>query len=170
MLTGGGTTFSLIEHAAAAIASGVCHTVLISTGDSLRSGLPKEKAMNTQASTGHSQFETPYGPTVPALYALIARAHMDRYGTTSEQLAKIAVAYRKHASLNPAAQMRHLITVEDVVNSRMIADPLHLLDCSLISDGGAAVIVTSAERAREFKQEPIYLLQVCLLHLGLLCC
>ncbi|WP_338448482.1 thiolase [Niallia oryzisoli] len=160
VLTGGGTTFSLIEHAAAAIASGICHTVLISTADSLRSGLTKEKAMNTQASTGHSQFESPYGPTVPSLYALIARAHMDRYGTTSEQFARIAVACRKHANLNPAAQMRELITVEDVVNSRMIADPLHLLDCSLISDGGAAVIVTSAELASEFKQKPIYMLGV----------
>ena len=158
--TGGGTTFSLIEHAASAIASGICHTVLISTADSLRSGLTKEKAMNSQASTGHSQFESPYGPTVPSLYALIARAHMHQYGTTSEQLAKIAVACRKHANLNPAAQMQKLITVEDVVNSRMIADPLHLLDCSLISDGGAAIIVTSAERANAFKQKPIYLLGV----------
>ena len=158
--TGGGTTFSLIEHAASAIASGICHTVLISTADSLRSGLTKEQAMNSQASTGHSQFESPYGPTVPSLYALIARAHMHQYGTTSEQLAKIAVACRKHANLNPAAQMQKLITVEDVVNSRMIADPLHLLDCSLISDGGAAIIVTSAERANAFKQKPIYLLGV----------
>lgn len=158
--TGGGTTFSLIEHAASAIASGICHTVLISTADSLRSGLTKEKAMNSQAATGHSQFESPYGPTVPSLYALIARAHMHQYGTTSEQLAKIAVACRKHANLNPAAQMQKLITVEDVVNSRMIADPLHLLDCSLISDGGAAIIVTSAERANAFKQKPIYLLGV----------
>lgn len=158
--TGGGTTFSLIEHAASAIASGICHTVLISTADSLRSGLTKEKAMNSQAATGHSQFESPYGPTVPSLYALIARAHMHQYGTTSEQFAKIAVACRKHANLNPAAQMQKLITVEDVVNSRMIADPLHLLDCSLISDGGAAIIVTSAERANAFKQKPIYLLGV----------
>lgn len=160
VITGGGTTFSLIEHAASAIAAGICHTVLISTADSLRSGLSKEQAMNSQASTGHSQFESPYGPTVPALYALIARAHMETYGTTSEQFAKIAVACRKHANLNPAAQMRELITVEDVLKSRMIADPLHLLDCSLISDGGAAVIVTSAERAKSFKQEPIYILGV----------
>lgn len=158
--TGGGTTFSLVEHAAAAIVAGLCHTVLIVTADSLRSGLSKEAAMKSQASTGHPQFESIYGPTVPALYALIARAHMEKYGTTSEQFAKIAVTCRKHASLNPTAQKRELISVEDVLTSRMIADPLHLLDCSLISDGGSAVIVTSAERARAFKQDPIYLLGV----------
>lgn len=160
VITGGGTTFSLIEHAASVIAAGLCQTVLISTADSLRSGLSKEQAMNSQATTGHSQFESPYGPTVPALYALIARAHMEKYGTTSEQFAKIAVACRKHASLNPAAQMREPISVDDVLQSRMIADPLHLLDCSLISDGGSAIIVTSAERAKEYKQEPIYILGV----------
>ncbi|SFD43168.1 Acetyl-CoA acetyltransferase [Lentibacillus persicus] len=158
--TSGGTTFSLIHHAASAIVTGVCDTVLITMGDSLRSGLSKEQAMNAQASTGHSQFEAPYGPSVPSLYALIARAHMAEFGTTSEQLAHISVAARKHANLNPAAQMRDLITVEDVVNSRMIADPLHLYDCSQISDGGSAVILTSAEKAKNYSKQPIYLLGV----------
>lgn len=158
--TGGGTTFSLIHHAATAIAQGICDTVLISMADSLRSGLTKEKVMNQQASTGHPQFESPYGPSVPSLYALIARAHMAEFGTTSEQFASISVTARKHANLNPAAQMRELITVEDVVNSRMIADPLHLLDCSLISDGGSAVILTSSERTAKNSSDPIYLLGV----------
>jgi len=158
--TGGGTTFSLLQHAASAIVSGVCNTVLITMADSLRSGLSKEKAMNMQASTGHPQFESPYGPSVPSLYALIARAHMAEYGTTSEQFASISVAARKHAHLNPAAQMRELISVEDVINSKMIADPLHLLDCSLISDGGSAIIVTSVEKAKELSVNPIYLLGV----------
>src|SRR5699024_845519 len=108
----------------------------------------------------HSQFESPYGPSVPSLYALIARAHMDEYGTTAEQFAAISVAARKHANLNPAAQMREIITVEDVLNSRMIADPLHLLDCYLISDGGASMIMTSAENAKEFPQALIYSLGV----------
>lgn len=157
---GGGTTFSALHQAASAIMSGMCNTVLITMGDSLKSGLSRNQAMAMQASTGHSQFEIPYGPTVPALYALIARAHMGKYGTTSEQFAKISVACRKHASLNPAAQMREIITVEDVLNSRMIADPLHLLDCSLVSDGGSAIILTSAERASEFPNQPIYLLGV----------
>jgi acetyl-CoA acetyltransferase len=116
--------------------------------------------MLMQSSTGHGQFEQPYGPTVPAYYALIAQAHMARYGTTPEQFARIAVACRKHAALNPTAQMREPITVEDVVNSRLIADPLHLLDCSLVSDGGSAVVLTSAERAADFPHAPVYMLGV----------
>jgi acetyl-CoA acetyltransferase len=157
---GGGTTFSILHHAASAIVTGMCDTVLISMADSLRSGLSREQAMLMQSSTGHAQFEQPYGATVPAYYALIAQAHMARFGTTEEQFARIAVACRRHASLNPAAQMRDLITVDDVVNSRMIADPLHLLDCSLVSDGGSAVILTSAERAADFPHAPVYLLGV----------
>ena len=157
---GGSTTFSILHHAASAIATGMCNTVLITMADSLRSGLTRQQAMTMQSSTGHPQFETPYGATVPAYYALIARAHMDKYGTTSEQLAAIAVACRKHAALNPAAEMRTPITVEDVINSRMIADPLHLLDCSLVSDGGSAIIMTSAERAKDFPHHPVYLLGV----------
>ena len=157
---GGGTTFSILHHAASAIVTGMCDTVLITMADSLRSGLSREQAMLMQSSTGHGQFEQPYGPTVPAYYALIAQAHMARYGTTPEQFARIAVACRKHAALNPTAQMREPITVEDVVNSRLIADPLHLLDCSLVSDGGSAVILTSAERAADFPHAPVYMLGV----------
>jgi acetyl-CoA acetyltransferase len=157
---GGGTTFSILHHAASAIVTGLCDTVLITMADSLRSGLSREQAMLMQSSTGHGQFERPYGPTVPAYYALIAQAHMARYGTTAEQFARVAVACRKHASLNPAAQMREPITVEDVLESRLIADPLHLLDCSLVSDGGSAVILTSAERAADFPHPPVYLLGV----------
>ncbi len=155
---GGGTTFSSLQHAATAIASGVCETVLITMADSLRTGLSREQAKKMQASTGHPEFEIPYGPTVPAFYALIARAHMDTYGTTPEQFAAVAVSGRNHAALNPNAQMRELISIEDVLNSRLIADPLHLLDCSLVSDGGAAVILTSAERASNFPHHPVYIL------------
>ncbi|NKB39119.1 MAG: thiolase family protein [Gammaproteobacteria bacterium] len=157
---GGSSTFSVMHHAASAILTGVCDTVLISMADSLRSGLSREQAMLVQASTGHAQFESPYGPTVPAYYALIAQAHMHKYGTTAEQYAAIAVACRKHAALHPAAQKKDPITVEDVLESRMIADPLHLLDCSLVSDGGSAIIMTSAERAADFPHQPLYLLGV----------
>ena len=155
---GGGTTFSGIHHAAMAIATGVCNTVLISMADCLRTGLSRDQAMAIQSSTGHPQFEIPWGPTVPAYYALIARAHMHAYGTTAEQLAAVAVNGRTHASRNPNAQMRELISIDDVLGSRMIADPLHLLDCSLVSDGGAAVILTSAERAVDMRNNPVYLL------------
>ncbi len=157
-VAGGGTTFSSIQNAALAITAGVCETVLVTMADSLSTGLSREQAMATQASTGHPEFETPYGPMVPAFYALIARAHMDEFGTTPEQLAAVAVNARKHAGRNPNAQMRAPINVEDVLNSRMIADPLHLLDCSLVSDGGAAVILTSAERAKDFPHPPVYIL------------
>ncbi len=155
---GGGTTFAAVQNAAAAIASGLCHTVLVSMADSIRTGLSREQALAVQSSTGHPEFEIPYGPTVPAYYALIARAHMERYGTTEEQFAAVAVSCRAHAARNPDAEMREPITVEDVLSSRMIADPLHLLDCSLVSDGGAAVVLTSAERAHDFPHAPVWVL------------
>ena len=155
---GGGTTFSIIHHAASAIITGMADIVLVSMADSLRSGLTRDQALLVQSSTGHPEFEQPFGPTVPAYYALIARAHMAQYGTTAEQLAQVAVSGRAHAALNPAAQMRDPITVADVLASRMIADPLHLLDCSLVSDGGSAIVLTSAEVARDLAQPPVYLL------------
>ena len=155
---GGGTTFGVLQQAVAAIHAGLCTTVLVSMADRLRSGLSREQAMAVQSSCGHPQFERPYGPTVPALYALIAQAHMAAYGTTPEQLAAVAVSARTHASRHPEAQMRTPLTIDDVLGSRMIADPLHLLDCSLVSDGGAAVILTAAERVGEFARDPVYIL------------
>jgi len=158
--TGGGTTLAIMHHAASAIATGVCNTVLITMADNMLSGLSRDRAIEAMSTAGHAQFERPYGPPIPGFYALIAQAHMHAYGTTSEQLAAVAVACRKHASLNPAAQMRQPITIDDVLNSKMIAHPLHLLDCSLVSDGGAAVVMTSAERAKDFKSRPVYMLGV----------
>ena len=95
---------------------------------------------------------------MPVSYAFLARAHMHEFGTTEEQLASVAVTTRAHAALNPAAEKRDLITVRDVLESRLIADPLHLLDCSLVSDGGSAVVVTRADRAADHPHRPIYLL------------
>ena len=155
---GGGTTFSVIHHAASAIVTGMAEIVVVAMADCMRTGLSREQSLVVQASTGHPQFEQPYGPTVPAYYALIAQAHMAEYGTTQTQFAEIAVAARRHAQLNSAAQMRDPITIDDVLSSRLIADPLHLLDCSLVSDGGAAIILTSAEKAKDFQQTPVYLL------------
>ena len=155
---GGGTTFSVIHHAASAIVTGMAEIVVVAMADCMRTGLSREQSLVVQASTGHPQFEQPYGPTVPAYYALIAQAHMAEYGTTQTQFAEIAVAARRHAQLNSAAQMRDPITIDDVLSSRLIADPLHLLDCSLVSDGGAAIVLTSAEKAKDFQQTPVYLL------------
>ncbi|GAB3311196.1 thiolase C-terminal domain-containing protein [Haliea atlantica] len=155
---GGGTTFSIIHHAASAIATGMADVVVVAMADSLRSGLSRQQAMLVQSSTGHPQYEQPWGLTVPAYYALAGQAHMAEYGTRPEHFAEVAVACRAHAALNPAAQKRDPISVEDVLNSRMIADPLHLLDCSLVSDGGSAIVLTSAERAKDFPHAPVYLL------------
>jgi len=155
---GGATTFAVLYQAALAIDAGVCDTVLIAMADSLRSGLSREQAMVMQSSSGHPQYETPYGATVPGYYALIARAYQHEYGGKPEHFAAVAVTARAHAALHPGAQMREPITVEDVLASRLIADPLRLLDCSLVSDGGAAVVLTSAERARDRPHAPVYLL------------
>lgn len=158
--SGGGTTLAVMHHAASAIITGMCNTVLITMADSQITGMSRSKAIEAMAGAGHPQFERPYGAPIPAFYALVARAHQHAFGTTDEQRAAVAVACRKHASMNPAAQMRDPITIDDVLKSRLIADPLHLLDCSLVSDGGGAIIMTSAERARDFKKKPAYLLGI----------
>jgi acetyl-CoA acetyltransferase len=158
--SGGGTTLAILHHAASAITTGMCNTVLITMADSQVAGMSWDKAIEAMSTAGHPQFERPYGSPIPAVYALLARAHEHAYGTTAAQRAAVAVACRKHASMNPAAPMREPITVENVLNSRLIADPLHLLDCSLVSDGGAALVMTSAERARDFPKKPVYLLGV----------
>lgn len=157
---GGGTTFSILQHAAAAIATGQCDTVLVTMADCLRTGLSREQSMVMQSASGHPEFERPYGATVPAYYALAAQAHMHQFGTTAEDFAHIAVICREHACANPAASMQKPLQVEDVLASPMIADPLRMLDCSLVSDGGAAVVLTSAERARDLPNPPAYVLGV----------
>jgi len=102
------------------------------------------------------EFEMPLGAIAPAqLYAPMARRHMEQYGTTSEQLGEIAVSTRNNAILNGNAMMTKPMTIEDHQASRMISDPLRLFDCSLESDGGAAVVVSAAERARDMKASPV---------------
>ena len=156
--TGGGTTFMAINMAVAAIAAGMADTIVVAMADSLRSFMTRDQAMVVQSSSGHPHYEQPYGPTVPAYYALIARAHMDRFGTTEAQFAEAAVSCRAWANQHPNAQKRELITVDDVLQSRPIADPLKVLDCSLVSDGGAAVVITRRERAQAGPHQPIYVL------------
>ncbi len=155
---GGGATFTVLYQAALAIQAGLCEVVVISMADSLRTGLTREQAMVMQSSSGHAQYETPYGCTVPGYYALVAQAYMHEFGARPEDFATVAVQARTHASLHPGAEMRTPITVDDVLDSRLIADPLRLLDCSLVSDGGAAVVLTSAERAADLSQPPVFLL------------
>ena len=156
--TGGGTTYSALRQAAAYIREGMSQTVVFVMADSMRSFITRERAMVIQASAGHATFEQPYGPTVPAYYALIAQAHIARFGTTEAQFAEAMVSSRAWAALNPRAQYQERVTVSDVLASKPIADPLKMLDCSIVSDGGAAIILTSSERAKDLCDLPIELL------------
>ena len=157
--TGGGTIIAALSHAVSAIETGLCETVLLAAADNWLSAFSREKMVELMAANaGHQQFEIPYGSFVPGLYALYAQAQMKRYGTTSEQFAKVAVTARKFAALHPGAQMRTPITIADVHESKKVAEPLHLLDCALISDGGAAIVVTASGRARDLRSKPVYVL------------
>lgn len=154
---GGASPVAMACHAAAAISTGMCNNVLCVYGENFLTGFktPRHGRLNW----GGEDFEQPYGLIgAPGAYALAARRHMHEYGTTSEQFGAVAVAMRKHASLNPIAAMREPITLEDHQKSRMVTDPFRLLDCCLVSDGGAAVVVTSAERAKNLKHPPVYIM------------
>ncbi len=152
---GGASFVAHTAHAAAAIHAGLCDVCLVVFGSTVASSRP---TMNGGGGDSCDQYEIPFGPTTVGAYAMIAQRHMHEYGTTSEQLAEIAVTMRLHASMNPVAKYRDPITVEDVLASRIISSPLHLLDCCIISDGGGALVITSAERARDMKKKPIYIL------------
>lgn len=155
----GGCSFMVhVEHAMAAIVAGLCEVALITHGESgySRIGMPAPRWGDDSTS---AQFELPYGTLGPASgYGLMAARHMHEYGTTSEQLAEVAVATRKWAQLNPRALHREPLTIDDVLASRLIAWPFHLLDCCLVTDGGGACVVTSAERARDLPKKPVYVL------------
>jgi acetyl-CoA acetyltransferase len=154
----GGASFEAhIEHAVAGIEAGLFEVALITYGSTQRSDRQRGRDMPFFRLT--EQYEGPFGlPTPVGAYALAAMRHMVEYGTTSQQLAEIAVATRKWATLNENAMMRDPITIEDVLNSRWIAEPLHLLDCCLVTDGGGAVVVTSATRARNTRKKPVWVL------------
>ena len=156
----GASGAAMIHHAAMAVASGQCHTVLCVAGQNLLTNRTRASAVQTMAESGaaHPQFEVPYGPLVASNYALIAQRHRHEYGTTEEQMAEVAVTMRRHASLNPNAHQTKPITLRDVLDSPMITSPLKRFDCALVSDGAAAAIVTSADRARDLKQKPVRLL------------
>ncbi len=159
----GGAAFEFhVQHAAAAISAGLCETALICYAETRLSDRKKGMAMNFAtgaAQEPEEQFEIPYGCWVPIpTYALATQRHMYQYGTTSEQLAEIAVATRKWASLNPAAAMRDPLSIEDVLASPMMCTPLRLRDCCLVNDGGGAVIVTTAERAKDLRKKPVWVL------------
>jgi len=155
---GGSSFVAHVTHAAAAISAGLCSVALVTYGSTASS---ERFAVGTGGGFSidpPDQFENPYGPTLVGSYALVAQRHMHEFGTTPEQLAEIAVTVRRHASLNPAAKFRDRITVDDVLASRIVSSPLHLLDCCIITDGGGAVVVTGAERAHDLKKPPVRIL------------
>ena len=155
--TGGSSYVLHVGHAAEAIAAGKCQVALITLA-----GRPRAEGMatgtaprNYGSAAPDVQFETPFGPTTVNMYAMCAMRHMYEYGTTSEQLAWIKVAASHHAQHNPHALLRDVVTVEEVVGSPMIADPLHRLDCCVITDGGGALVVVSPDVAKRLARPRI---------------
>jgi acetyl-CoA C-acetyltransferase len=163
---GGSAPILHVAHAAEAIAAGRCNVALITLAGRPRAAMAAAAAARAGSATGKSAlalrapdpdapelaFELPYGPATQNLYAMVAKRHMYEFGTTSEQLAWIKVAASHHAQYNERALLRNIVTVEEVVNSPMVSDPLHRLDCCVMSDGGGALIVTRPEIARELKR------------------
>ncbi|WP_269304227.1 acetyl-CoA acetyltransferase [Aeromicrobium sp. HA] len=154
--TGGSSFLAHVRHAAAAIHAGLCEVALIAYGSNQRSA-----AGGLVASGGAHvmPYETPFGPRLPVSgYALAAARHMHQYGTTREDLAEVAVAARQWAQLNPAAFAQGDLTINDVMQARMVSSPLSVLDCCLVTDGGGAVVMTSAERALDLPQPAVHYL------------
>ena len=157
----GGCSFMLhVRHAVAAIEAGHCTTVLITHGESGRSGVGRGGFFGGGGGASLAgQFEMPYGPNGPTtMFTIGVLRYMKEYGLTHEQLASVAVVQREWAGLNPRASYREPITVADVLESRMIAYPFHKLECCLVTDGGGALILTAAERAADFPTKPVYIL------------
>ena len=157
----GGCSFMLhVRHAVAAIEAGHCKTVLITHGESGRSGVGRGGFFGGGGGASLAgQFEMPYGPNGPTtMFTVGVLRYMKEFGLTHEQLASVAVVQREWAGLNPRAMYREPITVADVLESRMIAYPFHKLECCLVTDGGGALILTAAERAIDFPTKPVYIL------------
>ena len=155
----GGCSFMIhVRHAAAAIEAGLAHTILITHGESGRSRIGNP-ARPVSAQSLNGQFEQPFGPMgPPSMFTIPVLRYMKTYGVTEEQIAQVSVVQREWAAKNPRATFKTPITTEDVLNSRMIAWPFRLLMCCLVTDGGGALILTSAERAKDFKTKPVYIL------------
>jgi acetyl-CoA acetyltransferase/uncharacterized OB-fold protein len=151
----GGSSFEYhVAQAQAAIEAGLCTTAVIAYGSTQRSVGRRQASVREV-----NPYETPFKPFLPAsAYAMAARRHMHAYGTTREQLAAVAVAAREWAQLNPAAWDRKPLTIEDVLKARPISEPFTVRDCCLSTDGGGAIVVTSADRAKSLKKPPAYVL------------
>lgn len=158
-LSGGSAWETYVEHAAMAIAAGRCEVALLVYGSNQRTGRGRGIGTSTRGhAKGPRQFEVPYGTATVVEYALAAQRYLHDFGATPDQLAAVAVATRRHAGANPRAMYRDPITVDDVLTSRSIAEPLHLLDCCVISDGGGAVVLTTLDRARDLPKGAVRVL------------
>jgi acetyl-CoA C-acetyltransferase len=146
---GGSAPILHVAHAAAAIAAGRCNVALITLAGRPRAAGAALSLKAPDPDAPELAFELPFGPATQNLYGMVAKRHMHEFGTTSEQLAWIKVAASHHAQHNPNAMLRNVVTVEEVVNSPMVSDPLHRLDCCVMSDGGGAIIVARPEIARD---------------------
>lgn len=156
----GGCSFMLhVRHAMTAIEVGLCSTVLITHGESGKSRVGVNRGGGRGPTSLNGQFEVPYGVMgPPSMFTIPVLRYLKETGTTMEQLASIAVVQREWAAMNPRAYMKDPISVDDVLNSRMIAWPFRLLMCCLVTDGGGALIITSADRAKDFPNKPVYIL------------
>jgi acetyl-CoA C-acetyltransferase len=155
---GGAAPIVHVGHAVQAIRAGKCDVALITLAGLPRQAVAGGLGMEGPTTAPESGFEDPFGVMVPAMYALAAQRHMYEYGTTSAQLAEIRVAAAHHAQYNPNAYFQKPVTVEEVLASRMIADPLHLLDCCVITDGGGALVVVSPEVAQDLSRRSVEVL------------
>ena len=165
----GGTSFLVhVRHAAAAIASGLCETVLVAMAESGRNRVGEQTGRigdvasmsgGRRDSSFPGQFESIYGVAGPTTqFGMGVLRYMKETGLTHEQLASVPVAQRKWANKVPRAMYGEIITIEDVINSRIICYPFHLLECCLVTDGGGALIITSADRAKDFPTKPVYII------------
>ena len=153
---GGSSFVSHLAHAQLAIQAGICEVALIAYGSTQRS-----VSRSAASPPDVNPYETPFRPMMPvSAYALAASRHMHEFGTTREQLAEVAVAARQWALLNPVAWEKKPLTIDEVLASRMVSWPLTVRDCCLVVDGGGAMLVTSAARARTLRRDPVYVLGV----------
>ncbi len=155
----GGSSFLLhVRHAVAAITAGYCKTMLIVHGESGKSGVGAAGFPKFLAGNLGGEFEVPYGASLPpTMFTIPVRRYLHEYGLNVEDIAQVAVTQRQWAALNPRATFKDPLTIDEVMNSRMIADPIRLLMCCLRTDGGGALVLTSAERSKDMRQQPVYI-------------
>ncbi len=156
--TGGSSYIVHVNHAAQAIAAGKCQVALITLAGKPRTGGAQPGRMPLAVHPPDVPFEMPFNPTVLNIYAMCAQRHMHEFGTTAEQLAWIKEAASEHAQHNPNAMLKNVVTVEEVVNSPIVADPLHRLDCCVITDGGGALVVVAPEIAETLNKPKVRVL------------